>query len=86
MNQLENQHERTVKFLQEMQRQPEASPASPPCCNCNCNQGRGCVYRQAVTPLEEFPYPMRDRVIEVVAWVAAAIVVCTLAVVLGVAG
>ena len=59
---------------------------APPCCNCNCNQGRGCIYRQAVTPLEELPYPMRDRVIEVVAWVAAAIVVCTLAVVLGVAG
>ena len=58
----------------------------PPCCDCNCDQGRGCVYRQAVTPLEDLPYPKRDAVLEALCWVAAAVTVCALAVALGVAG
>ena len=67
--------------------QPEnQNPDEPPCCNCNCNQGRGCVYRQAATPLEELPYPKRDVALEFLAWVAAAVTVCALVVALGVVG
>lgn len=50
---------------------------APPCCNCNCNQGRGCIYRQAVTPLHELegPPPQRDRAFEFLAWVAGIVTV-----------
>ena len=55
------------------------------CCDGLCMQGRSCPYRETCT-LEDSPQPKRDVVVEAVAWVAAAIVVGALAVVLGVVG
>ena len=55
------------------------------CCDGLCEQGRSCPYREACD-LKDLPAPKRDMVVEAVAWVAAAIVVGALAVVLGVAG
>ena len=60
-------------------------PMASTCCHGQCLQGRSCPYREACN-LEDLPVPKRDMVVEVVAWVAAAVVVCALAVVLGVAG
>ncbi len=64
---------------------PEHEPMGSICCHGQCLQGRSCPYREACN-LEDLPVPKRDMVVEVVAWVAAAIVVGALAVVLGVAG
>ena len=55
------------------------------CCDGLCEQGRSCPYRETCN-LEDLPVTKRDMVVEAVAWVAAAIVVGALAVVLGVAG
>jgi hypothetical protein len=64
---------------------PEHEPMASTCCHGQCLQGRSCPYREACT-LEDLPQPKRDVVVEAVAWVAAAIVVGALAVVLGVVG
>ena len=54
------------------------------CCDGLCEQGRSCPYREACN-LEDLPAPKRDMALEVLCWVAAAVVVCAMAVVLGVA-
>ena len=55
------------------------------CCDGLCEQGRSCPYREACN-LEDLPVPKRDIALEVLCWVAAAVVVCAMAVALGVAG
>ena len=55
------------------------------CCDGLCEQGRSCPYRENCT-LEDLPVPKRDIAREVLCWVAAVVVVCAMAVVLGVAG
>ena len=58
--------------------QPENQdlPEAPPCCNRNCDQGRGCIYRQAVTPLHELDGPPpSDPTFVFLAWVAGIVTV-----------
>ena len=64
---------------------PDQEPMASTCCHGECLQGRACPYRETCT-LEDSPHPRRDIVFEALCWVAAAVVVCATAVVLGVVG